>query len=69
MRTKLKPIAIDDLKALSIAETAERFGVARDTFYRWCRAGRVRTIRLGDRIVVPIAELRRILESGLDAKL
>jgi len=62
---KKQPIPVDELKLFSITESAERAGVARDTFYRWCRAKRVRTIRMGDRVMVPIRELRRILENGI----
>jgi excisionase family DNA binding protein len=64
---KKQPIAVDELKLFSITESAERAGVARDTFYRWCRAGRVRTVRMGDRVMIPTRELRRILENGLPA--
>jgi excisionase family DNA binding protein len=65
VRVKAKPIAVDDLKLFSISESAERAGVAADTFYKWARAGRVKTVRLGDRVMIPIAELRRILERGV----
>ena len=54
MSTKLKPIAVDDLQVFTITECAQRIKVAKDTFYRWCRAGRVHTVRMGDRVVVPI---------------
>ena len=65
LSTKLKPIAVDDLQVFTIAECAQRIKVAKDTFYRWCRAGRVHTVRMGDRVVVPITELRRIMEHGV----
>jgi excisionase family DNA binding protein len=64
---KKQPITVDDLKAFSISESAERIGIARDTLYRMVRARRVRTVRMGDRPMVPIKELRRILENGIPA--
>lgn len=64
---KKQPIVVDDLKLVSVAEFAERAGVARDTAYRWCRAERIKTIHLGDRVMIPAGELRRIIENGIPA--
>ena len=65
---KKPSLVVDELKLVSVAEFAERAGVARDTAYRWCRADRIKTIRLGDRVMIPAGELRRILENGLGPK-
>ena len=42
-------------------QAAQILGVGRNTIYRAIRQGKVRVLRLGNRIVVPKAELQRLL--------
>jgi hypothetical protein len=42
-------------------DTAGILGVARQTCYDACERGDIPTIRIGRRIVVPVAALRRLL--------
>jgi hypothetical protein len=42
--------------------------IARVTFYRWLRTGRVYSIRLGQRIFIPQAALDAIIKQCLDGE-
>lgn len=42
-----------------------QFGVAPSTTYRWLREGRIRSLRLGRRYLIPREELERIEREGL----
>jgi excisionase family DNA binding protein len=48
--------------ALRPQEAAEALGVSRDTFDALVADGRVRVVRIGRRVVVPVRELERFLE-------
>jgi excisionase family DNA binding protein len=41
----------DDQPCISPQEFAERFGVSRDTVYRWIDEGRLRPVRVGPRML------------------
>lgn len=47
--------------AVSVAEAASLVSVATRTMRAWIAAGRVRAVHLGRRVVVPVAELERLL--------
>lgn len=49
---------------LSIPETAELLGLATITVYRMAEAGRLPSVKLGSRRMVPAAKLEALLESG-----
>ncbi len=48
--------------AYSKVETAERLGVGYVTLHRFIKAGELRTIRVGRRVLIPRLELERFLE-------
>lgn len=50
-----------DRKTCTIAEAGELLGIGRASAYAAARAGQIPTIRLGRRLVVPIAALDRML--------
>ena len=52
----------EDTRALTFDETAERLSVSRDTVRRIVRAGELRTVRVGAREMVRLADLRAYLE-------
>lgn len=52
---------------ISVGELARRLGIGRSKAYELTRTGTVRTVRLGDRVLVPIAEAARYARSLLDA--
>jgi excisionase family DNA binding protein len=47
---------------ISVAEAAELLGVSRATGYHACRDGELPSLRIGGRIVIPTAALRRLLQ-------
>lgn len=50
--------------AFSPAEVATVFGVSRSSIYEAIRRGELRSVRLGGRRLIPVAEIRRVLASG-----
>ena len=52
----------DDLTTVTGA--AQFLNVARTTIYRWCRDGKILTIRLNGRILIPISEIERLQPKG-----
>ena len=47
--------------ALTIEQTCEALTISRPTFYELVAAGRLRTIKVGRRRIVPITEVERLL--------
>ena len=50
----------------TIEEAARLFGIGRSSAYSAAANGDIRTIRLGHRLLVPTAWLRRVLELDAD---
>jgi len=46
---------------LTVKEAAEVLGVARNTCYEAVHRGEIPTIRIGNRLLIPVAGLRRLL--------
>jgi excisionase family DNA binding protein len=55
----------DEIRLRSIAEFCEVTGVNPNTARKWIWQGRLRTVKLGGRRMIPMAELRRICSEGL----
>lgn len=53
-----------DRKTLSIPEAGKALGVGRSAAYEAARTGQLPTIKIGKRILVPIAALERLLEEA-----
>jgi excisionase family DNA binding protein len=54
----------ENRRALSIIETARTCGLSRATLYRLIAAGKLATIKVGSRRLVPIAALDTLLREG-----
>ena len=52
---------------LTIAEAAEVLGISKSLAYKQADEGKIPTIRLGDRWVVPRAQLERLINGSADA--
>lgn len=52
-------------RAEPLKEVARSFGASYDTFFRAYQAGRIRVIRFGKRLFVPVAEIERLSREGL----
>jgi len=48
---------------MSVGEAGKRLGVGRNKAYEAARAGQIPTIRIGKRLLVPIAAFERMLET------
>lgn len=52
-----------DRKTYTVPEAAQVLGIGRNAAYEAVRTGQIPTIRIGKRILVPVAALRRMLET------
>jgi excisionase family DNA binding protein len=48
-------------RGLSVEETRQTLGISRATFYRFLKLGKLRTIKIGSRRIVPVAALDALL--------
>jgi excisionase family DNA binding protein len=62
LRTRSHPPAP---AALGVGEVAALLGVHRSSVYRALRAGELRSVRFGGRVLVPVAEVERLLGERL----
>ncbi len=53
---------------ISVPEAAERLGVSRNLAYDAARRGDIPTIKIGKRLLVPVAAFERLLAAGDDVK-
>jgi excisionase family DNA binding protein len=51
-------------RALSIEETAEACGLSRATLYRLIADGRLATLKIGARMLVPVSAIDALLNGG-----
>lgn len=59
------PIPLPEQRpTLTVEEAAVYLGVSRASAYNAARAGQLPTVRVGRRLLVPTAALRRMLELG-----
>lgn len=56
-------------RALSVDEFAQQYGVGRSTAYNWMREGKLRTVKVGGRRLIPVdvAEALLAADDGLHA--
>ena len=59
----MEPLAVD------VREAAHLLSVSPFTIRAWIRQERIRALKLGARIAVPMAEVRRIAAEGLPTKI
>lgn len=51
-------------RTLSVEEAAQFLGIGRSAAYEWVRTGRIPSVRLGRKFLIPVAALERLLESA-----
>jgi excisionase family DNA binding protein len=54
----------DGRVTLSVPEAGEKLGISRGSAYEAARRGEIPTIRIGSRLLVPVAALNRLLEGN-----
>jgi excisionase family DNA binding protein len=64
-RTELNAATHPELRLLSIAEFANLTSTAPSSVRQWAKDGRLRTVKVGDRRLVPASELKRVVTKGL----
>lgn len=52
-------------RLLSIAKFAELTSTAASSVRQWAKDGRLRTVKIGDRRLIPTSELQRVVSTGL----
>jgi predicted site-specific integrase-resolvase len=55
----------DERQAWRVCEFCEAHRISRSTFWKYAALGRIRTIKIGGRVLIPADEARRIATEGL----
>lgn len=50
---------------LGVAEAEVRTGVSRWTWRRWAYDGKIASVKLGKRLVIPTSEIQRVIDRGM----
>ena len=53
---------VDNRKTYTVTETAALLGIGRSSAYEAVRSGKIPTLKIGKRVLVPRAALERLLE-------
>ncbi len=59
---------MSEKKVLTIPEVAEELGISKGSAYEAARSGKIPTIRIGRRLIVPRVAFDRMLEQAGEAK-
>jgi excisionase family DNA binding protein len=57
---KMVKLTISTNDALSIAETCRKIGVSRRTIYRWINSGKLSTLSIAGKTLIPKSEVQRL---------
>ena len=52
-------------QGMKVSEFCRRFPIAKETAYRWAREGRIKTLRFGRTVFIPLDEVERIMTEGV----
>jgi excisionase family DNA binding protein len=66
VRRAYKGMDINQPLTLTVEQTAKLLGIGRSTAYELVRTGDIPSLRLGRRIVVPVARLRALMQPDRD---
>ena len=58
----------DERKTVSVTEAARQIGIGRNLAYEGIRRGEIPAIKIGKRLLVPVAALERMLAEAGQAK-
>jgi predicted site-specific integrase-resolvase len=56
----------DSPLALRIKPFCDRIGISPATFWKYHKLGKIRSIRIGTRVLIPMIEVDRIVTEGLN---
>jgi len=51
--------------AYRVSEFCERIRISPSTFWKYVRLGKIRTVRVGGRVLIPASEALRVASEGL----
>ncbi|MEM7342394.1 MAG: helix-turn-helix domain-containing protein [Actinomycetota bacterium] len=54
----------DERLALSVPEAAELLGISRSAAYSCVRSGELPALKMGRRVLIPVAALRRLVDEA-----
>lgn len=55
-----------DRLAVTVSEAARMTSLSRGTIRAYARAGRIKTVKIGRRRIVPVAALKDLVREGID---
>ena len=64
MTPEENPYINETLAGIKVSEFVKRIPVAKATVYRMAKDGRIKTVRFGRTVLVPMDEVRRLLSEG-----
>jgi len=57
---RLKNVSMDDPDLLTVSQAAEAFSATSQSIRNWIRAGRLHSVRIGHRFLIPREEVERL---------
>jgi len=60
----MKKRQMSEVEYLSVREVERRYGPSEWTWRRWCYAGTISSVKLGSRLLIPVAECERLIRDG-----
>ncbi|WP_036284054.1 hypothetical protein [Methylocystis sp. ATCC 49242] len=65
MSEKIETQSVETVRAHRVKSFCACVGISASTFWKYVRLGKIKTIRIGGRVLVPHAEALRIASEGL----
>ena len=62
MEAEIMEDKVTERKVMTVSEAADALGICRSKAYEAARAGEIPTVKIGTRVLVPIAALDKLLE-------
>lgn len=57
-------IATKEPQLIGVEEAEQLYGLSRWTFRRWAYTGKIASVKMGKRLLLPIADLQRLVAEG-----
>ena len=64
LRAKKKQLKHPHSLTMTVAEAADVLGISRNSAYNAAQAGQIPTIKIGKRLLVPVAAMKRLIGDG-----
>lgn len=60
----MKKRQMPEIEYLGVQEAHRRYGPSEWTWRRWCYSGKITSIKLGSRLLIPVSECERLVKDG-----